>query len=115
MPSDALVDNLHDAVVRYCGLNYSTCDLQQPTNVHFTEKGCEFLGEHVMKSILEALRGYTYSKIGPGGCRTPEEGTPVVPPALAFKVCKNVSIYACSNSHIAHPSVIILVISIAHL
>lgn len=76
LPSDALVDNLHDAVVGYCGLNYSTCDLQLPTNVHFTEKGCEFLGEHVTKSILEALRAYTYSKIGPGGCRTPEEKYP---------------------------------------
>lgn len=53
--SGLLVDDLYTAVEQACGVNYKSCDLQLPANVHFEPKGCEFLGEHVTKSILAAL------------------------------------------------------------
>eukprot|EP00947_MAST-08B_sp_MAST-8B-sp1_P002166 g2166.t1 len=51
-----VVDDLYSAVVGYCGKNYKECDLQKPANVHFTAKGCAFLGDHVVKSLMPYLQ-----------------------------------------------------------
>lgn len=50
-----IVDDLHTAVDDYCGVNYTSCDLQLPRNVHYEPKGQEYLGKHVTASILKAL------------------------------------------------------------
>ena len=52
-----VVDNLYASVDSYCGQNYKSCDLQLPANVHFTAKGCQFMAEDVVKSIMAALDG----------------------------------------------------------
>eukprot|EP00051_Salpingoeca_urceolata_P030048 m.7999 g.7999 ORF g.7999 m.7999 type:complete len:271 (-) comp3087_c0_seq2:8-820(-) len=53
--TDLIVDDLHAAVDGYCGVNYTSCDLQRPANVHFEPKGVLFLGQHVADSILKVL------------------------------------------------------------
>ena len=50
-----LIDDLHAAVDGYCGVNYKTCVLQRPKNVHFEPIGCTFLAKHVVSSIVGAL------------------------------------------------------------
>ena len=50
-----LVDDLYGAVEQSCGAHYKSCGLQIKNNVHFSPAGREFLGQHVSKSILEAL------------------------------------------------------------
>jgi len=50
-----VVDDLYTKVDSYCGHNYKSCDLQLPTNVHFTAKGCQFMAEDVVTSITAAL------------------------------------------------------------
>ena len=50
-----LVDDLHAAVDGYCGVNYKTCALQRPKNVHFEPMGCTFLATKVVASIVSAL------------------------------------------------------------
>ena len=50
-----LVDDLHTAVDSYCGVNYKTCALQRPKNVHFESLGCNFLAKKVVASIVGAL------------------------------------------------------------
>ena len=49
------VDDLHSAVVAYCGKDYKSCDLQKPANVHFEPKGCQFLADHVVAVITRLL------------------------------------------------------------
>lgn len=54
--SQLLVNDLWLEVITYCGKGYTTCDLQLPENVHFTTKGCAYLGDWVTKSIQSALK-----------------------------------------------------------
>lgn len=51
----AATDDLYSAVEGFCGVNYKSCSLQLPANVHFSPQGCEFLGEHVASTVLGVL------------------------------------------------------------
>lgn len=53
--AELLVDDLYSAVDGYCGKDYKTCDLQKPANVHFESKGCQFMADKVVDSIVKAL------------------------------------------------------------
>lgn len=52
---DLLVDDLYTSVDTYCGVDYKTCSLQKPANVHFTPEGQEFMGKEVTAVILKVL------------------------------------------------------------
>ena len=50
-----IVDDLHAAVDSYCGVDYKTCALQKPENVHYEPLGCTFLAKRVVASIVAWL------------------------------------------------------------
>ena len=54
--ADLHVNDLYAAIIGYCGLDYKSCDLQLPTNVHFTTKGQQFMAERVVDSVLKLLQ-----------------------------------------------------------
>ncbi len=58
-----LVNDLWADVIKYCGVGYTSCDLQLPANVHFTTKGSAFLGDSVSASILSALKQMGYGDL----------------------------------------------------
>ena len=49
------VDDLWSAMVKFCGVDYKSCPLQLPANVHLTPAGEQFLAGVAAKSILAAL------------------------------------------------------------
>ena len=50
-----LVNDLWSAFIAHCGVEYTSCDLQLPANVHLTPKGIDFAAQSAAKDILAAL------------------------------------------------------------
>lgn len=56
LPAGVPLDDLYGAVVGHCGENYKTCDWQLPANVHYEPIGREALAEHVVSTVMKALK-----------------------------------------------------------
>jgi hypothetical protein len=50
-----VISDLWSAVIKFCGVGYTSCSLQLPANVHFAPAGQTFLGNAVANGILQIL------------------------------------------------------------